>query len=175
VGQTNRVRVVAVITALALALGLLTLALMAKPTQGQAQTQHFNERIPIDDIVLLNECTGELVHIEGTFHETFHITQDANGGFHAQTTHYNFVGEGVGLTSGDEYVVREVSNMTGNVQDVEDPSAQQNFTMTYTFHVMRKGSDSPEDDFLWTFVVHNTISANGELTSEVVRASVKCN
>ncbi len=44
----TRVRIVVVVSALTFAAGLLTLALMAQPTQAQAQTQSFNERFPVD-------------------------------------------------------------------------------------------------------------------------------
>jgi hypothetical protein len=168
----NRVRVVAAMSALGLAVGLLTLALLAKPTQANAQTEHFNEWVPIASLIA-NECTGEPVSIEGTVHVVGTTTQDAAGGTHVQG-HTNFVGQGVGIASGAEYVVREVQNTHGNIHDFEGDQAPANFTQPYTFHVIRKGSAMPEDDFLLHMVFHITVNANGEVTSEVGEESIEC-
>jgi hypothetical protein len=57
----TRVRVVVVVSGLALAAGLLTLALLAKPAQAQAQ----RDRVPVV-FDFLNPCTGESVVFNGT-------------------------------------------------------------------------------------------------------------
>ena len=169
----NRGRVVAVMLALALAGGLLALALLAKPTQAQAQTENFNERIPLT-IITTNECTAEAISVEGTVHVVGTTTQDAAGNLHVQG-HTNFVGEGVGITSGAEYIVREVQTTHGNVHDFEGDQAPATFTQPYTLHVIRKGSATPEDDFLIHTLFHITVNANGEVTAEVVEESFECN
>jgi hypothetical protein len=167
----NRGRVVAVIWALALAGGLLTLELLlAKPTQAQAQTEHFNERTP--QTFEFFACTGEWVVVEGTLHVVGTTTQDADGKVHVQG-HSDFGGEGVGITSGAEYVVRELGNQAAFAEDVNDPFGSASFTQTYTRHVMRKGSTTPEDDSLVRVTFHITI-VNGEVTSEVVEESAEC-
>jgi hypothetical protein len=166
----NRGRVVAVIWALALAGGLLTLELLlAKPTQAQAQTEHFNERTP--QTFEFFACTGEWVVVEGTLHVVGTTTQDADGKVHVQG-HSDFGGEGVGITSGAEYVLREVSNTTTKFEDLEGGVSI--LTTAGTIHFMRKGSDTPEDDLLLTLVSHVTVNANGETTSEVDLLKTEC-
>ena len=88
----NRVRVVVVVSALALAAGLLTLALLAKPTQAQAETITSTERLPLNN-TYFNPCTGEEFHIEGTVHLVQHRTIDENGTDHVQV-HSNTQGRG---------------------------------------------------------------------------------
>jgi hypothetical protein len=78
----TRVKVVEVmVSELAVAAGLLTLSLLSKPAQAEADTETFNDRVPITG-TLFNPCTGEFLSYEGTQYIVFHRTEDANGGFH---------------------------------------------------------------------------------------------
>jgi hypothetical protein len=167
VAMTNRMRLVVVMSALALAAGLLTLALLAKPTQAQAETETFNERFPFA-FEIENPCTGEVVFIEGTLHFVFHITQDADGGFHIKG-HLNFQGKGVS-PSGAKYVVYESANSQFNFR----AESADNFTSPVTFQVIRQGSPTPEDDFKVKALFHFTENANGELTAEVFKFEAQC-
>jgi hypothetical protein len=169
----NHVRVVAVISALVLAGGLLTLALLAKPSQAQAQTERSNEWVPIDGVID-NPCTGELVSYQGTVHVVSTITQDEGGNLHFQG-HTNLVGgEGVGLTSGAEYVVRERSSFHSNRHDFESDQAPANFTQVYTLQFTREGSPTAEDDFLVNTFIQFTQNANGEVTAVVDKFEEVC-
>jgi hypothetical protein len=165
----TRVRAVVVVSALALAAGLLSLAMLAKPAQTQAQTDMFNERVP-QTFVIPNPCTGEDVFVEGTSHLVFQRTEDANGGFHFKG-HVNFQGRGVSA-SGAEYVVHESSNTHDNFRDFSESAT--NFTFTATLKLVRQGSATPADDFEAKVTFHFTILANGELTSEVVKTEAVC-
>ncbi len=167
VAMTNRMRLVVVVSALALAAGLLTLALLAKPTQAQAQTETFNERFAFE-FVAFNPCTGEEFFAEGTSHVVFHITQDPSGGSHVKS-HLDSHGQGVS-ESGAKYVLHDTTNGQNNFRLF----AQENFTATETFKTIRQGEATPEDDFLTHVVFHYTFNANGELTSEVVKVEVEC-
>jgi hypothetical protein len=168
----NRVRLVAVMSALALALGLLTLALLAKPTQAQAQTEHFDERAPLS-LQFEHPCTGEEIFLEGFFHTSGTVTRDAAGNLHVQV-HSTFVGQGVSITSGAKYVAHEVSSPHFNVRDTVDPAQEANFTDTLTFHFIRQGSPTPEDDFMLFFLNHLTVNPNNEVTSDVLVDRVEC-
>jgi hypothetical protein len=164
----NRVRVVVVVSALALAAGLLTLALLAKPTQAQAQSDTLNERVPLA-LTVNNPCTGEEVFIEGTDHLVFHRTVDANGGFHVKV-HSNFEGQGVS-PSGAKYVLHTSAN---NRFYFRAESAE-NDTFTDTFKIIRQGSATPEaDDFELKLTFHVTINANGEVTAIVDKYEAEC-
>ena len=100
----NRGRVVALISALALAGGLLTLALLAKPAQAQTEGAS-SEQFPVAFTIDATECAGELIDVTGTLHVVNHFTVQEDGTYHVNT-HFNFAGgKGEGLTTGDMYVV----------------------------------------------------------------------
>jgi hypothetical protein len=61
----NRVSVVAAMSALGLAVGLLTLALLASPAQTQAETTTDHVRDTFNGF-FINPCTGEELFLEGT-------------------------------------------------------------------------------------------------------------
>jgi hypothetical protein len=163
----NRVRVVVVVSALALAASLLTLALLAKPTQAQAESDTFNLRFPVA-FGAINHCTGEEAFIEGTAHSVFHFTEDANGGFHVKSL-FHVQGQGVS-PSGAKYVIHDSSNSHFNVR----AESADNLTHTGTFKVIRQGSATPEDDFKVKLLFHVTINANGEVTAEVEADEREC-
>jgi hypothetical protein len=167
VAMQNRVKVVVVMSALALAAGLLALALGAKPTQAQAETDHFNDRVPVEG-VFFNECTGEFVTFEGTQHIVGHSTEDASGGAHFWIRLHSQV-QGVS-TSGAKYVARGNTSFHDNISS----ESAANFTFMETIQFIRQGSETAEDDFQSKFLFHVTVNANGELTSEVEQVDVEC-
>jgi hypothetical protein len=160
----TRVRVVVVVAALALAAGLLTLALLTKPTQAKAESFTASDwsAFAFTDI---SPCTGEPYSLEGTVHMVAHYTQDANGGY-LVTGEVNAQGSGVGDTSGATYRFQQKSafhrRYNGFFPD--------NFTAAGYTKVTRQGSATPTDDFVVPFVGHFTVNANGEMTSTFNKA-----
>jgi hypothetical protein len=163
----RRVRVLVVVSALALAAGLLTLALLAKPAQAQMQ----RERVPVE-FDFFNTCTGETIIFEGTVQVFFDFKEDANGGIHTQG-HAHLHGQGVGLTSGDKYVLNETQNNHQNFR-VPLESGAANFHITQSLRVIHQGPGTPGDDFLTKILLHVTINANGEVTADVLRVESEC-
>jgi hypothetical protein len=158
----NRVKVIAVmVTALALAAGLLTLALLAKPAQAQADTTRVNDRIPFTG-TLTNPCTEEAIFFEGTIHFVFHTTEDASGGFHSKG-HFDLQVQGESA-SGAKYLSPEVDNQQSFTAFSESPN---NFTLERTVLFIRQGETAEEDDFQFKTLSHVTVNANGEITSVV--------
>jgi hypothetical protein len=147
----------------------MTLALAAGMALAQATTDTFNGRSPLA-FDLINPCTGELVLFEGTSHFVFHRTEDAGGGFHFKG-HNNNQAKGVS-DSGAKYVFHDVGNFQENFR-VFSESAD-NFTLMGTEQVIRQGSETAEDDFQLKLLVHVTINANGEITSEVEQIESEC-
>jgi hypothetical protein len=109
----NRARVVAVILALVLAVGLLALALLTKPAQAQSQGA-VSEQFPLDFLIDTTGCAGELIHVTGTIHTVNRFTVQEDGTYHGNS-HFNLVGaKGVGLTSGDTYVISSTGAYVDN-------------------------------------------------------------
>jgi hypothetical protein len=97
---------------LALAGGLLTLVLLAKPTQAQGQGAT-SEKIPQEFTLDASECAGELIIAEGTLHVVNHVKARPDGSYHINS-HFILVMKGIGLTTGEEYVIPGVSNSVDN-------------------------------------------------------------
>jgi hypothetical protein len=87
----TRARVVVVVSALALAAGLLTLALLANPTQAKSGTN--DERVPFSQDYF-NGCIGEPFHIDGTMHIVEHFQIDENGVYSHIQYHADSQGRG---------------------------------------------------------------------------------
>jgi hypothetical protein len=167
----NRVRVVVVmVSALALAAGLLTLALLEKPAQAQAETIMSNDRSTFN--LLSGTCGDELAQIQGTLHTVAHTTIDATGVRHIRG-HFNEQGQGEGTISGDKYVFHDVFNLRENLSG-DDPGDHLTFTVTETAELIRQGSTTPTDDQRVKSLVHVTINANGEVTADVVKIEFEC-
>jgi hypothetical protein len=169
----NRVRVVAVISALALAIGVLTLALLANPTQAQPPTDKENrgatsERTPISGT--FEACSGEVISFEGTQHWVTHYWADEEGQYHLNS-HYGLNVSGVGLTSGDKYVITTDGAF---VENYIPASGQVNTGDVGIRLVIRNGSDASEDDLLGTSVVHYIVYDDGTVKMEMGQAQFKC-
>jgi hypothetical protein len=143
-----------------------TLALAAGMALAQAATDTFNETVPLDEI-FDNPCTGEPVHLTGELHILFHVTEDANGGFHVQT-HFQPQGvSGTGLVSGEQY------RGVGVTRDefYFPPEELRETTFIDRFYFVSKG---PSENMLATTTTHVTFNANGEPTAELFRLEIKC-
>jgi len=161
----NRGRVLAVISALALAVGLLTLALLTKPSQAQSQGATA-EQFPIDFAV--DACGGgEVINVTGTLHTVNHLTVQEDGTYHVNS-HFNFAGvKGVGLTSGDTYVIPASG---GAVENFVQPG--QIVTGTVDINLVIGKGQQPNQVALAR--VHYVIGPEGETKVETVQFHFKC-
>jgi hypothetical protein len=162
----NRGRLVAVISALALAVGLLTLALLAKPAQAQTNGA-VSERFPIDQVIDGSACAGEDILVEGTLHTVNHFTLQDDGTYHVNS-HFNFAGvKGVGLTSGDNYVVSASEVIVENrVQSGQIVGGIVDVTL-----VIGKGQ---LDNQVALALFHYIIDAEGNFKVDTVNFHFKC-
>jgi hypothetical protein len=155
---------VAVLVAwVALVFVAISLGSRQQTTPAQAQYGASTDRIPISDTFF--SCTGEGVLVQGTLHTVSHTFNDANGGFHTKFQ-FNLKGQGEGALSGDKYVFHHVFNDHLNAS-----TGPLNRTLTQTVKFIRQGSDktTPADDVNSRLVIHVTVNANGEVTTEFVK------
>jgi len=75
-----------------------------------------NERMPVSG-TFFDECTGEEIQITGEAHLLGSITTTKDGRTRRHA-HVNLTGTGVGLTSGNEYVI----NDNFKIREVTDPA-----------------------------------------------------
>jgi hypothetical protein len=144
-------------------------ALTAGTALAQSETETFNDRVPIEGR-LFNACTQEFVTYEGTQYFVLHITEDPNGGFHVKGHFHNQI-QGVS-TSGAKYVTHQTEN-NHQYFDVFSESGS-NFTFTQTTQVIRQGSETSADDFQAKGLMHLTVNANGEITSQFEQFESEC-
>ncbi len=132
----------------------------------QAATTTTSENIPFASN-LFNQCNGDTVTFSGTLHVTNTYTVDSSGGTHLKT-HINYQDvTGTGAPSGVTYKVRTISNEVINDAD----GAQSESTVISTVKLIAQGQVL---DFYLRIVLHVTVNANGETTSQVSEVSVEC-
>jgi hypothetical protein len=148
--------------------GLLTLALLEKPAQAQAETITTRDRSTFNQTFFI--CTDEFVQIRGTLTTVAHTTIDENGVRHS-TFRFTIQGRGES-TSGAKYVFLDVFNTNDTVTG--DPAGNFNATLTRTAKLIRQGSDTPTDDRESKFLIHVTLNENGEVTADVFKAEAEC-
>jgi hypothetical protein len=144
--------------ALAIVGGLLTLALLAKPTQAQGQGAS-SEQFPLEFTVEDSLCSGENILVTGTFHAVNHFTMQEDGTYHV-TSHFNITGaKGVGLTTGEKYVVPAAGTVVENfVQSGQTVVGSVDFNM-----LIGQGEIPNQTGFAR---IHYVISPEGEVKVE---------
>jgi hypothetical protein len=103
-----------------------------------------------------NDCTGEVVAIDATFHLVTAVTYDATGAYHV-TIHRNVEGTGVNEATGVEYVVSEADN---NQYTVGAGATEQ--TSIMHFNLVSKGAAPNE---VAQVMFHLTITPDGDLST----------
>jgi hypothetical protein len=172
----NRGKVVALITALALAGGLLTLALLAKPTQAQPPTANENgavvEDFPYEVSLDAAECTGEVINIEGTMHTVTNFVR-VQGGYHYHVTFSLANARGVGLDpqtlepTGSEYVFHSSITSVENFLPTGDSVAGDVHSETAT-------GEGSSPDLVFYATGHYILTEDGVVKMEVGQFSLKC-
>lgn len=133
---------------------------------GQATTTTTNETIPFTGNAF-NPCNGDQVTFSGNLHVVNTMTTNASGGTHLKT-HINYQSvTGTGIPSGITYNVRTVTNEVVNDNDGPQSTA----TVISTVKLIAHG---PALNFFLRTVLHITINANGETTSQVQEVSFEC-
>lgn len=102
---------------LVVCLTLLFVCFMTSMTPAPARAEVLlNERMPVS-ITFFDECTGEEIQIIGEIHLMGSITTTKDGRTRRHA-HANLHGTGVGLTSGNEYVI----NDNFKIREITDPA-----------------------------------------------------
>jgi len=189
----NRVRVVAVISALALAGGLLTLALLAKPMQAQPPTDNENRGATSQEFPLTGTIGtpppedpgcgtfGEAIALEGTLHIVTHFFADEEGGYHLNS-HYNaqnVTGVGVDpITSkptGTEYVYAASGAF---VENYIPATGQVNTGSVDLYLIIQKAPGTTEDETLTkqvTFIrIHYILYDDGTVKVDNMEFHQQC-
>src|SRR5262245_44485642 len=143
---------------LAVALPLFTTPVKAsKPT-----TQVF----PVDE-VLIDPCTGEQVHLTGTF--TLSSASDVHNDIVHFREHDVIDLTGVGLTSGNSYSLRAVENVEDNFH-LPFPFAPSEENVVTREQLISQGG---ADNLLFKETIHMTVNDNGDVTVQRIDFSTE--
>jgi len=150
------------LTGFALALGLVG----TKPALAQATKEKVCQDLDLTGLVLSNSCTGcDVTLTSGTATVCQQLVTDSNGGQHL-TVHVQAQGQGVDC-DGNKYVV--VINQQAHQNDNIGPGA--NATIKTTIKAIGQGG---APNFNCHLLLHVTVNANGDVTSEIDKASSDC-
>ena len=164
-GSTDTPRRIGTRTILGL---LLVCALLAPlPAWGQATTFRDVFTAPYD-VVLVNECTGEEVHLTGELVIRIRTTIDATGGIHAAFHLTPRHVRGVGVESGIAY------HAVGGLRDSFNAAADFAPLVGTTTQMFNLVSQGGSDNLQVKFVFHLTVNAQGEVTAEIDNFSLAC-
>src|ERR1044072_8816143 len=152
-----------------LAITLLILS-MAGAALAQALAITVNQFVPFALVAFVpcaNGGAGERGLVEGGLHLQDHITINNNRA--TIKTHAQPQGaSGVGLTTGDIYSATGVTQEQDSIPIVNGAFE---FTFINNFRIIGQG---PNNNFLVHQTIHQTVNANGEVTTFIDNTSVEC-
>ena len=144
-------------------------ALMAfalTPVTTTAQT--FNDTtvlvFPFSDTFIA--CNGESVPVTGSIHLVFHFTANDNGSSDFSMNNYH--AEGVGQTTGTEYLLVRHAGLTEYFGNGFGPA-----TLTFLDRARLIGRGNVPDTLI-KFTFHFTVNANGDLIVNRFESSTEC-
>jgi hypothetical protein len=144
----------------------VALALSAGAAISEATTEHISYEFPVE-ATLTNPCNGEEVMFTGTVSQVQQNTTDNTAGEHLTTHNIVIKGRGMGLTSGEEYILTQAGN--SSPQDPAGDTLTAGGTETVNFV-----STGGADNFQARFTVRETMNANGEFTAQIYNVSTRC-
>jgi hypothetical protein len=124
---------------------------IARPSAEMLRNDRFERQA-----IAINDCTGEIIAIDATFHLITSVTYDEAGGYHVKI-HRNVTGTAVNLGTGAEYVVSEEDN---NQYTVGNGASEQ--TSIMHFDLVSKGR-APNEVAEANF--HITITPDGDVAT----------
>lgn len=155
---------------LTLAIMLLTF-ILAGAAFSQAVAITSNQFVPFVQAVFVpcaNGGAGETVLVEGTLHVQEHVT--INGNRANLKIHFQPQGaQGVGLVTGDVY---HATGVTQEQDSIPISNGAFEFTFINNFRLIGPG---PDNNLQVHQTVHQTINANGVVTTIVDNTTVDCN
>jgi hypothetical protein len=151
-------------------LGLVVLAvaaftLVTSPARVQSSNRFSSRTCEESTDIVNNSCTGEAILVQAETCTSLVITQDQAGGFHLQI-HQETHGTGVGITSGNEYVINDVAN-----QELNTKSLQLEENVVEDSLLISQG---PAPNEIVRLSTHFTVNANGDITVFRTSFEIEC-
>jgi hypothetical protein len=112
---------------------------------------------------------AEWVNMSGVVHEVYQLWQDGDGKLHLRT-HTNIHGSGLGLDTGDTWTYSSTSNYTVHYGVFAAQPAPVN-TSVHSLKLIGQGS---APNWRLHMLIHRTINANGEITTDFSFVDAVC-
>jgi hypothetical protein len=120
----------------------------------------------VTDQIIVNECNGENVLMNGTVHFEYFFLTDADADF----TIYNLSSTsrltGIGQTTGAHYVAHDSTSNRDRTRDLAS-----NTTTTLKSRLVAQG---PTPDMLLRQILHVVVDRKGSIKAEIVKNTVAC-
>ena len=127
----------------------------------QVKAEMYNYWEEIEEQEFYNPCTEEMILFSGKLHIIEKYKETKNGKRYFERLHYNFQGEGVGLTTGNPYYVESITNLHGNMTVEGNDQFTGTGVATDMLVNLETGSVG-----IAKYRSHVTSNANGEITVE---------
>ena len=115
--------------------------------------------------IAINDCNGEVIAVDATFHVLTAVTFDGAGGYHVKI-HNNISGEGINQVTGAEYVISQEYNDQYTVGGGADEQS-----IILHFNMIGKGA-VPNEVLQANF--HITFTPDGDVSSYHDNFRIKC-
>jgi hypothetical protein len=112
---------------------------------------------------------GEVISVAGWVQVRTDVKTDSQNGLHFTQVWLPDGFTGVGLTSGTRYDARGEASVSLNVSGPDFPYT---FTVANNFFLIGRGSEGAK--IIDRTTSHTTISAEGEVTTEFIKHTLKC-
>jgi hypothetical protein len=112
-------------------------------------------------------CDGQTFTLEGKLHQTIHVTADETSGHITVAVQETFHVRGTNLATGTQYVANQTLHVT---HTTAGPFPAE---LTSTGHITLVSRDGTPNFYIRT-VLHQTVNANGEMTSDQLIAEEVC-
>jgi hypothetical protein len=147
-----------------LAIAAALVLTISGPVSAQGNgTQHSSGAF---SVTIPNDCTGELVDIDVTYMSTAHFVAEKNS-YQVDMLDV-YIGRGVGETTGTMYIANQTDSVHMSFHGVINGQA---VTSLLQFEMV-SADGSPNLEF--QAVLHDTVDANGVITSFVDNFSLSC-
>ena len=126
----------------------------------------FTQDSAVTDQMIVNECNGESVLLNGTMHYEYFFLTDADSDFTTFNVSSTSRLTGIGQTTGARYVAHDSTSNRDRTRDLAS-----NTTTTLKSRLVAQG---PTPDMLLRQLLHVVVDRNGNMKAEVVKNTVAC-
>jgi len=148
------------------ALLMCTPAAFGQGSQDPISVVKYTQDTPVSNQMIVNECNGENVLMNGTMHFEYFFLTDADASFTIFNISSTSRLTGIGQTTGAKYVANDSTSTKDRTRDIAS-----NLTTTLKSKLVAQG---PTPDMMLRQLLHVVVDRNGNIKAEIVKNNVSC-